>query len=290
MASQSQEKETNRKTGKEVAIPTGRSIITTDAPSYLTGKERTGAEALGKEDIKIPRIKLLQPLNPEVQSFQGKAIPGEFWHSVANVSLGSEFLFVPLTVRKRVVLWQPRHQGGGILAFSNDAVTWQSGANQTFKVKLKKGDKNEVEWKTGKNVQDSGLMEWGSSDPGEDNSPPAAMLSYEYLVYLPDHPNLSPCVMGVNRTGLPNARQFNSYLLMQRRPTASMAIRCFSDEETGDGNTWHVHAFEPLGFVNEETYKNVTSKLAEQYGEYQPEPELDNIVDTAGEIDDKVPY
>lgn len=267
--------------------------ITTELPDYLSGKERLGTETLGKEDFKVPRIKLLQPLSPEIITFMGKALPGEFWHTGANISLGSEFTMIPVIVGKRVVLWRPRDDSdGGVLAFSRDAINWQTGANQTFEVKIK-GVKKPVKWSTGKNVAASGLLEFGTSNPDETNSYPAATLCYEYLAYLPDRPDLSPCVLGVYKTGIGNAKGFNTYLLMQRKPSACMAVRVFASKQQKGLNSWHVPSFDPAGFATKETFE-ITKKIAEQYEEYEVEIDQEDMTDdaikTADAIKDEIPF
>lgn len=269
----------------EVTVPKSTALAALDAvPDYLQDTGSTGLEGLGKDDFRVPRIKLLQALNPEVRSFQGIAIPGEFWHTGGNISLGSEFLFVPILAGKRVILWDPNEgqRGGDILAFSKDGVNWQAGANKTFPVKLKGG--KSVTWATGKNVAASKLDEWGSSDPSVDNSPPAATLIYEYLCYLPDRPELGPCVMGAFRTAIPNAKGFNTSLFMLRKPTASVAVRCFADEKTEGRQAWFVPQFKLAGYVSRELYA-VTSKLGEQYAEYTAE--YDKAEAQAAEAPDK---
>lgn len=249
-------------------------------PDYLKGNERSGMETLGQGDFKIPRIKLLQALSPEVKTFPGKAIPGEFWHSGLNISLGSDFTFVPSIAGKRVILFNPRTNGGGILAFSRDAVKWHTGGNEKHSVnKIFKGQKDAIIWDTKKDVQSSGLLEWGSSIPDDGNSQPAATLIYEYLCYLPDMPNLSPCVMGLAKTALSNARQFNTALLMLHKPTASVAVRCFADEKNEGDNSWFVPAFEPKGFVSKQIFE-AAKALADQHASYQTNYDASDVEDT----------
>lgn len=219
---------------------------------------------------------MLQALNPEVKTFQGKAIPGEFWHSGLNISLGKEFIFVPSLVSKRVILFNPRDNGGGILAFSRDAINWHTGGNQKHTVKLK-GRKDPVIWDTNKSVSASGLAEWGSSNPDEENSQPAATLIYEYLCYLPGQPNLSPCVMGLAKTAINNAKQFNTALFMLRKPTASIAVRCFVEERNEEGNNWFVPAFETKGLVRQEVYQ-AAKAIAESNANYEAEYKEEDVV------------
>lgn len=260
--------------------------FTLEAPEYLKGNEKSGLTTLGRGDYKIPRIKLLQPLNPEIRTFQGKAIPGEFWHTGFNQSLGNSFLMVPCIVSKRVVLWQPRHEGGGMLAFSRDAINWTSGKDQKFTVRPSKDSKETVVYHTKKNVQQSGLLEWGTSNPREDNSPPAAAMSYDYLVYLPDHPEMSPCVLGANRTGLVHARQFNTYMLQMNRPIYCLVMKCFADEQVDGDNVWHVSKFDPAGFATKEIYEK-TKVIADQNTEFDVELERE---DTAKVPVDELAY
>ena len=69
-----------------------------------------------------------------------------------------------------------------LLARAADGENWDR-PNQRFDVVLEGGQK--VEWFTGKNVQASGLLNWGSSDPNNPNSVPAANLVYTLI--LRDH-------------------------------------------------------------------------------------------------------
>lgn len=231
-------------------------------------------ESLGKDDYKTPRIKLLQLTNPEPRTFQGKAIPGQFWHTGMNVDLGDRFQAVPIIVGKRAILWTPQDSGSddGILAFSKDCLNWQSGANKVFKVKINKGTK-EVVWDTKQNVRKSGLLEWGSSDPDDSNSPPACQLSYEYLFYLIKNPELSPCVFGTFRTAIGNSKQYNTSLLnvqKQGKPIQCSVVNIFAEEKRDGTRTWWVPRFEPAGWAPEAIYKEC-SAMAEKFADYEIE-------------------
>ena len=243
-------------------------------PDYLKGEGNTGLEQLGQSDFKVPRIKLLQPLNPEIRSFQGKAIPGEFWHTGSNSSLGSEFDMICCIASKRVILWNPRDEGGGMLAFSRDGKSWVSGGNQKFEVKLK-NVKKPIVYNTGKNVHDSKLLEWGTANPEDIESGPAAQLSYDYLCYLPKYPNLSPVVMSLSRTAMGNAKNFNTSMLMIRKPIQSVLVRCFSDEKSEGENVWWVPNFEMKGYVSSDIY-NITKEIAERQANYNTEYEQED--------------
>lgn len=252
-------------------------VALSDVPDYLVASNTSdGLIGLDGSDFKIPRIQVLQPLSPALRSFPGEARPDEFWHNGANMSLGKEFIFVPCVASKRVILWAPRDtMEGGMLAFSADGKNWTTGGNKTFDITLKGNRK--VKWSTGKSVPQSRLLDWGSSDPDDDSSTPAATLVYEYLCYLPGHPELSPCMLGVYRTGVNNAKKLNTNLLMQRKPIASIAVKCFVDIQQEGKNTWSVPNFKLAGFVQRKDF-DIACDMAEQYGKYTSEQVPEDVV------------
>ena len=244
-----------------------------DVPDYIRNQEQTGLENLGQTDFKIPRMLTLDPKSPAVTTFPGEALPGHFWHTGVSRDMGTEFLFVPCTVNKRVVLWNTRESGGGILAMSRDGVHWQQGANQTFTVKIKNITKP-VQWSTGRDVKSSGLLEWGTYNPDDERSGPAAQLSYEYLIWLLEYPELSPCFMGCFRTALANAKQLNTALLALKKPITSVAVRAFLESKKKDGNEWSVPNFQLKGWAPKDVADKAT-RIADASANYMSKADLD---------------
>lgn len=265
-----------------LVIPTTAPLaLSNELPDYLKGNEASGLEGFGKEDFKIPEIKLLQGLSPEVNTHKGLAIPGEYWHTGLVKSLGPTFRSVVCVARKRVVLWRPKNdQGGGILALSDDAITWRMGANKEFSVMLK-GAKKPVIWKTGPNVKASGLCEFGSSDPENENSSPAAILYYEYIHYLPDFKDASPVVQRLKSTALDNAKKLNSYFLLQKKPVFVHALEWRVEDKKNNDGEWTIPQFRPIGYVDETTF-NITKMMNEQYAD------IDLAIEQEADADAKV--
>lgn len=253
-----------------------------------------GMEGLGKDDVKTPTIKLLQALSPEIKNYQGIAYPGVFWHTGMNIPLGQEFEFVTALASKRVILFRPREDnGGGILAFSKDGKTWQTGGNTEFRVKIK-GVKDPIIWNTGKDVISSRLTDFGTYNPEDHESQPAATISYEYLVYLIKQPELSPVVVRAAKTAVPNAKSFNTSLLTLAnagKPIQSVAVRCTVQEKNGELGDWTVPSFRPIGMVSKEIYTKV-KEMSEKYSDYNIDYSTDDesAVNTASEINDEVKY
>jgi len=99
-----------------------------------------------------------------------------------------------------------------ILARADDGVHW-SPPNVEFDVQLEKRyGSHRVKWKTARTVQQSGLDQWGTYNPQDPNSPPAATLMYNFLLAFPDHPDLVPAVLTFQRSALKSGKKFNTKL------------------------------------------------------------------------------
>lgn len=258
--------------GTEVATVKENGIIPFgDTPDYLPNVG-TGLETLGAKDYKIPRLILLQALNPECRAFPGVAIPGSFWHTGANVSLGQKFNMIAALVSKKVILFKPRWDGGGLLAFSNDAVKWDSGANKSFTVHPVDKNPDTVVWNTGRDVASGGLTKWGSSNPAVENSQPAATAIYEYLVYLPDHPSISPVLFSMSKTALNSAKALNTTYMMLKKPMAGVVVEISAKEVTENNNTWYIPSGRGAGWAPKATYEMV-EQMGKQYNNYKADYE-----------------
>lgn len=255
-----------KKEGTEVAVaPTSNFAISTDAPEHLKSYQNTGMEQLDSSDTSVPRVKLIAATSPELDTYDDLR-PGEFWHTVAEKSLGKSVLIVPVYVAKRYMLWKPRDAGGGILARANDGVHWNP-ANVTFDVPVDKKGKI-VKWSTKDTVDASGLAEWGTFDPDDKNSQPAATLMYDYVVMLPDYLDYGPAVISLQRGSASVAKQFNAKLKHGDKPMYSRVVKMSSYKETNaKGDDFHNFRFEPMGFVADPTITDTFKALHDQFRE-----------------------
>lgn len=161
-------------------------------PAHLAQYQKQRIGNIDSSDRIIPRIKLIQAISPELTDFP-EAKAGQFWHTIAQENIGPTFKAIPIIIRKSYVLWAPRNDDRGILARAMDGIHWDP-ADAEFTVKPK-GSPNSVTYKTAKTVAESGLAEFGTSIPGDSNSPPAASLTYNMMWYLIGHPELSPSII-----------------------------------------------------------------------------------------------
>lgn len=233
-------------------------------PAHMRGDAGAGLAGIGSEDMEIPRLKLMQGLSPELQEFNDLRI-GNFFHPAAEFIFNKPFLAVPIYTDKRYILWNPRESGGGILARADDAVHWSPQSGE-FTVTLDKKDGgDEVTWKLAPTVQGSGLANWGTMNPNDPDSPPAATLMYNFLLAFPDEPDLMPAVMTFQRTSIGAGRKFLTKLKTQRAPIFGTIWEFSANEEHKNNNNWYTIGVKGAGLVEDEALYQQYRAMHEQF-------------------------
>lgn len=247
--------------GTEVAT-TQTNALATPVPEFMKGMAGQGTENLSGADVETPRLILLQSVSPQVEEYDN-ARAGQFWHNMLNEPLGEKIRVVISYVDKRAILWRPRPpvDTGGILARSEDLIHW-SPSNANFKVKIDKAG-TEVTYNTGKTVAQSRLLEWGSSDPRDPNSPPAATLMYNFVLSFPDHPGVPPAVFSFQRSTSKVARKLLGRLKMSPVPSFGVYYEFESFTEESDGQKFKSLRCTPMGFVQDQAEFDVYKSIYE---------------------------
>lgn len=256
-------------------------------PAFLqAGKNVVNHDNFDSSDVVIPRIKLLQGISPEVEQFND-AKSGNYWHTGLDMNLGAEMRFIVADRRKKFLLQAPIQDGQGILARSDDAKKWDKLGSWQVKIK---GQKNPVTWEiTDIDIEKSGLTGWGTSIPGDEDSPPAATLFYDYLVFLPDHLDLGPAVISLARSQIKKAKKgLNDKISMHAtngRPMQALIFQAGVVEESSDGQSFKNWSFRSGGFVQDEAlYKMLLEyrgalanlKIQDEGGVDEPEKATDD--------------
>lgn len=238
-------------------------------PAHLQGGKTTKVGNIDSSDLIIPRIKLLQSVSPELVEFDNTK-QGNFWHTVASEMLGKELRAVPIIVRKSYVLWAPRGDDRGILARANDGLNWDN-AGMEFTVKPKNSP-HDVTYKLGKTVHEKtgdgpALSEFGSSIPGDPNSAPAAALTYQFLWYLLDYPELSPVIIINTRSSVRPAKALISKIDLRPVDHFAQVYKIGVTAETNDANeAYFNYNYISDGYADEETFA-ITKALYERFSE-----------------------
>lgn len=218
--------EPEQSAGQSVAAYTGSDSV----PDYMRADAGAGTEAFGADDVALPRFKLLQGTSPELETYNNAKL-GDYFHTGAEIPLSGPIRIVPIYSDLQYILWNPRDSGGGILARAVDGVHWEP-PDQTFKVRLDKKDGGaDVVWKTAKTVKQSGLNRWGTLDPSNNQSPPAATKMYNFLFAFPDFPDLPLALFSFQRAALKHGAQFINKI--RSMPAAPMWATVFVLESEG---------------------------------------------------------
>lgn len=251
-------------------------------PTYLVDAKLGPQDNFDSSDVILPRIKLLQGISPEVTDFDD-AKSGCFWHTGADTNLGDTMRFVIISRRKKYLLSAPLDDGQGVLARSDDAKTWDR--KGSWQVKVDK--KTTATWTIDTlDVAQSGLANWGTFDPEDPNSPPAATLVYEYLVLLPDHLDLGPVVISLSRSAIRKAKKgLNDKIDFQRgfgRPLQSLVFSAKSTQEQSPAGSYNNWSFVSAGFASEEIYR-MAKEMADNMADYSVN---DESIEEASSADD----
>lgn len=232
-------------------------------PAHLQQYGSKGTDSIGMEDIAIPRITLLQAISKEVMEGLGK--PAEFYHLLADQVLGKDITIIPIITTKAYMLFRPRETGGGLLARADDGIHWTP-PDAAFSVSLVQNGPS-VTWRTAPTVAESGLADWGSSDPSNPQSLPAATKMLNVLCWLPDFPELSPSVYTLQRSSLKPGKKFVGKLKMSQAPSFGMMFKVTSEKVTGPKGEYFSPVFSGAGFVMDEDLVYHLNGLCDHFSE-----------------------
>lgn len=216
-----QQQQQRRPAAPAVVKPTGQEVMTygnaANVPAFMRQDMDAGKENIGREDIETPRMKLMQGTSKEINAYDDLK-PGHFFHTASETIFDEPFRAVLIYMDRRYILWRPLENGGGILARADDGIHW-SPASGSFDVTLDRKDGgNKVNWKVAKTVQQSGLNNWGTLNPENPNSPPAATLMYNFVMAFPDLPDLMPAAFTFQRSSIKVGRRLNTKIKAMREP------------------------------------------------------------------------
>lgn len=257
--------------------PKGGAVMAA-APDFMKDAQGSGTDNLTTKDMEVPRVKLMQALSPEVQDYDNAKL-GEFWHTLAEENFGKSVLIVPVYIDKRYILWRPRKSGGGILARADDGINWNP-ANTDFTITLPETKKN-VTWRTGGDLVDasgkvtaknvgtvaaSGLAEWGSYDPENTSSQPAATLMYTMVVAFPEHPDYGFAQITLQRGSVSVARNLIGKIKLNPKPSYGRVFKMESiEDQHSQGEKFYNLRFIAEGYVQDQDAYQAYESLYKQF-------------------------
>lgn len=216
-----------------------------------------GKGDIDNADLIIPRVALLQGISPAVMA--GLAENGHFWHTINEVSLGDTLRIVPLIYRKQITLWNPLHMGGGIIARSSDGKTWDSDFDvmvapykdmpkKLVNYKAKKGDSVGIA-----NVPGSGLIAWGSADPENEDSGPAATVSHVIIARALDFLDMGPFAVFLQRSAERTGKELVTKIKTDKAPIyGQQLVMSRRGGQNDAGQEYNKYHFAKDGWVQDE--------------------------------------
>lgn len=238
-------------------------------------------------DMIVPRLKLLQGLSPEVQENPRQFFQGEFFHSVVGECIGESITVIPLQVQRSIELWAPRDDERGILARSTDGTHWDK-PNTKFEVRVK-GRK--VIWDTKATVGDSGLAEFGSSDPTNPRSAPIASLTYRLALFMPDKPDWGPCLMICAKTATKPMMDLISRINLRHlagTPFYAQKYNLSSSKKTNQEKyEWYVPVFRNEGNATDPDLQDRLKSMAEAMATMNVRTQDERLDEDAFEHEDR---
>lgn len=251
-------------TGKDIpeSPETNNALATTpgatNLPAFMQGDaaSRAGKENIARDDMIVPRVALAQAVSPEV--LDARCENGNFFHTVAEEDLGEVIDdLVILHHSKRYTLWNPRHAGGGVLARASDGAHWDQdweGEVAPYKDQPKKKVRYSV--KAGEKVgRDIGLGRWGTMDPENEDSPPAATLTHVLVCVSLSRIGMGPFVVLLQRSAEPVAKMLLSKVNIDPAPIFGQIYTMGSKSQPSPSGEFNQYTFAKNGHVeNEGTY------------------------------------
>ncbi|RPJ29582.1 MAG: hypothetical protein EHM33_00510 [Chloroflexi bacterium] len=225
--------------------------VSVEVPDFMkTAKAGQGTEGLSHNALTPPRLKLIQATSPELAE-NDKLRPGVFSNNVTEQDYGQTVDIIPCYLSEAYFLFAPRLPGvpGGLLARANDGIHWQP-ANTSFDVVIdKKGAK--TTWTTADTVAKSGLDVWGTFDPNDKKSPPAATHVLNCVCLVVNDLGAGPMVVSFLRSGLKVGKKFAGNLKMARVPSFGRVFQLSSFKVEGQSGPYYEPRVKAAGFVGD---------------------------------------
>jgi hypothetical protein len=213
-------------------------------PAFLQQGSGRGKENISKDDLTLPRVKLLQPLSPEVSLNEEK--PGTMINSITGKNYGKELEFIVINHFKSRIYWKDREEGGGIACAAPDAVHPRT---LTGKIVV-----DDAELDVPESCAACLLKDW-NNDVDAENRAPRCTAYYNFPILIAGE--ASPVVLSMERTKIKAARKLLSlaaysggnYDIFARKYQLSVIIEKKNDV------TWFSYDVKAIGFVTEAEYK-----------------------------------
>lgn len=221
-----------KKKEEKSLVPTSERALT--VPDYLKREETgRGLENVNKTDLVLPRIKLLQPLSPEVTGEEKKGEAGHLFNTLTLQDYGASLIFIPITHFKSRIYWKSREEGGGMQCSAQDG--------------LHPNTQEYSEVCTG-----CDLAKWHND---AENKAPECTIYYNFAIIVEGE--TTPVALSMERTKIKAAKKLISLAsLAGKLDIFGKKYKIATVKEKNKKGVWYNYVIEPVGYVTAEEFKN----------------------------------
>lgn len=212
-------------------------------PAFIQPGSDRGKEHISTEDLTLPRIKLLQPLSPEVTLNDER--PGTMINSITGKNYGNELKFIVITHFKSRLFWKNREDGGGIACSAPNAMNPRT---LTGKIEAAEINVNMPE-----SCAQCNLKDWNNSVTEKDRAPKCT-LYYNFPILIEGE--AAPVVLSMERTKIKAAKKLLSLAAYSggNYDIFARKYQLIVTKEKKNDLAWFSYDVRAIGFVTEAEY------------------------------------
>lgn len=236
-------------------------------PDYMREDVHGGKGTIESEDLGIVQYKLMQATSPELTEREDLR-PGDFLHTGSGRNMGPVWHAAFLHYQRQYILWNPLESGGGILARAADGKHWNP-PDAEWQVTLDKKDGGHaVTWRTARTVAESKLHLWGTMNPYDSQSPPAATKMLTFIAVPWEYQDDGPAILTFQRSSLKRGSNLLTKIRMQRAPLYGVVYKISSYPDTNKNNQQYMNQkAEAVGLINDQAIYDQFKALNMQFAE-----------------------
>ena len=233
-----------------LATKSSDDMLPSTVPEYIKSGNAEGLENVEPSDIVLPRIKLMQPLSPEVTSNLHKA--GEIINSLSGLKYELPIEFIPIMHKKTRMFWQDRDEGNGILCQAPDG---KKPLDPNAPMKIAKKLKILSFPKCINACAECPFSKFDEEEEDDKKRRPKCNLSHDFPILIVG--DKMPSALSMSRTKLKVGANLLSLAMIAGNaiPFYSMHYKLSSVLEKKKANTYYNFEIKPSGWSTAEEYR-----------------------------------
>jgi hypothetical protein len=226
-----------KKKEEETALTTVGDQSIAPIPEFLKkSAQGRGRENVDQADLVLPRIKLLQPLSPEVQEEDSQIEAGHLYNTLTQNDYGDSLIFIPVMHFKSRIYWRKRDDD------SPDRMLCSSpnGLNPNSEA-------------FGKTCPECPMQRWNNQAEKAEDKAPKCTSYYNFAILVEGE--TSPIALSFERTKVKIAKKLLSLISIGNLDMFAKKYKIGVTKEKNKKGTWFNYDITPVGFVTADEFK-----------------------------------